>query len=266
MVSPVSSTAPEGGGMLITAADVVSSAADSGQLIPMLEQAESITGKRSPITLADGGYHTGANLIAGELRGQTLVMSERYQAELQEPYFKDHFDYDPSADCYICPHGQRLSFRGLRKSPLDGARSIRVYRARRAACRSCPAFGTCTRDKHCGRALWIGTSNELLRRHRRWMQTDEAKSLYARRKELSEPTFGILKDQMGARRFLLRGLANVRAEFTMLAAAFNLRTLRRLIIRPLKRRLINQKSPSKTCAPQHSILPNNDASIIALAA
>ncbi len=60
------------------------------------------------------------------------------------------------------------------------------------------------------------------------MQTDEARSLYARRRELSEPTFGILKDQLGARRFLLRGLANVRAEFTLIATAFNLRALHRV--------------------------------------
>ena len=33
---------------------------------------------------------------------------------------------------------------------------------------------------------------------------------------------------MGARRFLLRGLANVRAEFVLLATAFNLRTLWRV--------------------------------------
>jgi hypothetical protein len=65
----------------------------------------------------------------------------------------------------------------------------------------------------------------LLRKHRQWMSTDEARVLYARRQELSEPTFGILKDQLGGRRFLLRGLANVRAEFTFMATAFNLRTL-----------------------------------------
>ncbi len=51
---------------------------------------------------------------------------------------------------------------------------------------------------------------------------------YARRKVLSEPTFGILKEQLGARRFLLRGLSNVRAEFFLLATAFNLRTLWRI--------------------------------------
>lgn len=60
------------------------------------------------------------------------------------------------------------------------------------------------------------------------MKTDEALTLYAHRKEMSEPTFGILKDQMNARRFLLRGLANVNAEFNLLATAFNLRTLWRI--------------------------------------
>lgn len=45
------------------------------------------------------------------------------------------------------------------------------------------------------------------------------------RKQTVEPVFGIVKEQMGARRFLLRGLANVNAEWSLLAAAFNLRSL-----------------------------------------
>jgi transposase len=231
MVSPLDQKAVKGNGMLITAAEVVNSAADSGQLVPMLERTEESTGQRAQITLADGGYHTAANLEAGERRGQTLVMAERYQGEVQAPYFKDQFAYHTATDSYLCPHGHRLPFRGLRKSQLTGLRSIRVYRASRTACRTCPAFGVCTKDKRGGRALWIGPSDVLLRQHRQWMRTDEAQGLYARRKELSEPTFGILKDQLGARRFLLRGLANVRAEFALLAAAFNLRTLWRIWVR-----------------------------------
>ncbi len=92
-------------------------------------------------------------------------------------------------------------------------------------CRACPAYGVCTKDKHSGRALWIGPSDALLRKHRQWMTTEVAKRWYARRKGLIEPVFGILKEQLRARRFLLRGLANVRAEFMMLATAFNLRVL-----------------------------------------
>ena len=66
MVSPLAVETAKGNGMLITAAKVVNTAADSGQLAPMLEQAEELTGERVPITLADGGYHTVANLEAGQ--------------------------------------------------------------------------------------------------------------------------------------------------------------------------------------------------------
>ena len=57
------------------------------------------------------------------------------------------------------------------------------------------------------------------------METEEAKRAYKLRKQLVEPVFGIIKEQQGARRFLLRGFANVSAEWTALATAFNLRTL-----------------------------------------
>jgi transposase len=228
MVSPLNPETAKGSGMLITATEVVNSASDSGQLVPMLEQAEELTGQRAPITLADGGYHTAASLEAGERRGQLLVMGERYKDSCTGPYFKDRFDYDAASDSYTCPNGHRLPFRGLRRSRLTGSRSIRIYRASRTACRSCPAFGICTKDKHAGRTLWISSSDVLLLKHRQWMRSDEARSLYARRRELSEPTFGILKDQMNARRFLLRGLTNVKAEFNLLATAFNLRTLWRV--------------------------------------
>jgi len=130
-----------------------------GELVPMLEQAENITGKRSLVTLADGGYHTAANLMAGKDRGQTLVMAERYQAEVHEPYFKDHFDYDPDDDCYICPHHQRLSFRGLRKSPslVCGQSVSTEHRGQPVAAvqPTVPVPGTNVVGEPCGSALLI---------------------------------------------------------------------------------------------------------------
>ena len=60
------------------------------------------------------------------------------------------------------------------------------------------------------------------------MSTSAAQEAYRLRKQLVEPAFGIIKEQQGARRFLLCGLANVGAEWTMLATAFNLRTLYRV--------------------------------------
>jgi hypothetical protein len=60
------------------------------------------------------------------------------------------------------------------------------------------------------------------------MATNEARSALKRRKQLVEPVFGIIKQQQGVRRFLSRGVGNVTAEWTLLATAFNLRTLWRL--------------------------------------
>ncbi len=73
--------------------------------------------------------------------------------------------------------------------------------------------------------MHLGPHDEVLRQHRAWMETGEAKEMYDLRKQLAEPVFGIIKEQLGAHRFLLRGLANVSAEWTVLATAFNLRTL-----------------------------------------
>ena len=186
---------------------------------------EEMTGARVPITLADGGYHTAANLRAGDQRGDVLVMAERYHPGVRGPYFKDRFVYDAATDSYQCPQGQRLPFRGMRKVNGKIRGPFRVYRASRTVCRACPAYGVCTKDAHTGRALWIGPADALIREHRQWMATGETRAMYTQRKQLNEPVFGIIKEQMGARRFLLRGLANVRAEFVVLATAFNLRTL-----------------------------------------
>ena len=102
---------------------------------------------------------------------------------------------------------------------------MRRYRTSGAVCRACPAFGTCTKDARYGRALEIGPHDAALRVHREWMSTEEASRSYERRQGLIEPVFGIIKDQQAGRRFLLRGIANVAAEWTLLATAFNLRTL-----------------------------------------
>lgn len=74
-----------------------------------------------------------------------------------------------------------------------------------------------------------------------WMKTDKARELYTLRQQLNEPVFGTLKDQMGARRFLLRGIANVCAEFTLLATAFNLKTLSRVWNRLKPQTLLGSK-------------------------
>lgn len=57
------------------------------------------------------------------------------------------------------------------------------------------------------------------------LKTQEGKAFYAKRKTTSEPVFGIIKEVMGFRRFLLRGLEAVKGEWRLVCLAFNLKRL-----------------------------------------
>ena len=221
MVSPLASGG-ETTGMLLTAVEVVDQVNDAFQLTPMMEQAEDITGTRTPLTLADAGYYGGRHLEASQHKGQQVAMPDM-AGPLDNPYHKDRFTYDEANDSYICPHGKVLRFS---HSTTNKGVPFRAYRpVSVSSCRTCPAFGVCAKNYKKGRKLEIGPHDRALRAHREWMSTEAARTAYKLRKYLIEPVFGIFKEQLRARRFLLRGLANVKAEWTVLAIAFNLRTL-----------------------------------------
>jgi transposase len=57
------------------------------------------------------------------------------------------------------------------------------------------------------------------------LKTTEGKAFYAKRKTTVEPVFGIIKEVMGFRRFLLRGLEAVKGEWRLVCLAFNLKRL-----------------------------------------
>ena len=57
------------------------------------------------------------------------------------------------------------------------------------------------------------------------LRTPEGKALYALRKQVAEPVFGIIKSVLGFRQFLLRGLESVRAEWSLVTTAWNLKRM-----------------------------------------
>lgn len=92
-----------------------------------------------------------------------------------------------------------------------------------------------------GQRVLFGTGREF-RRPKRWprqpasqrmhrlMRLPWAKAQYARRKTQGERPFAEVKQAMGFRRFMLRGVAKVRGEWDLVAAAFNLRRLQALAL------------------------------------
>ena len=67
-----------------------------------------------------------------------------------------------------------------------------------------------------------------LRRLRRKLRSPAGRQIYARRKAVVEPVFGVLKQQRGMRQFRTKGMAKVAVEFTLAALAYNLTRLHQL--------------------------------------
>jgi len=73
-------------------------------------------------------------------------------------------------------------------------------------------------------AEWPHAHPRLLKMRQK-MRSPEGRKMYARRKGMVEPVFGILKEQRGMRAFRMRGLEKVGIEFTFAATAHNIKRM-----------------------------------------
>ena len=57
------------------------------------------------------------------------------------------------------------------------------------------------------------------------LKTPAGRALYALRKHIPEPVFGIIKSALGFRQFSLRGLNGSRGEWSLVTMAWNIKRL-----------------------------------------
>ena len=173
---------------------------------------------------------------------------------------KDAFVYEQANDCYWCPHGQALKPRTTStEKQVGGTLTCTRYAAPASACAACPLRAKCQSAKADHREISRYQHDDLIEAHTQRMTTPEAKKKYAVRQYRGERPFAHIKQHFCARQFLLRGLNNVRIEWTWLTSAFNLRPLITLLQprpqtgdhprRPLTRQKYRPASPSK---PRHA--------------
>jgi transposase len=216
-------------GQLLTAVDLTNQPHDHELLPGMVDAVEQTTGAAATTMLADTGYFSSSTLEALETAHPevAVLVPDGQAARPDQPYHKDRFTYDPTTDTVTCPKGQTLPFAGLIRRP-DGEPTARRYRAARSVCAACPVLAQCTRSAAKGRSVSLRPDDARLKAHRWRMAAEAAQAVYRRRKTLIEPVFGILKECQDGRRLYLRGLAKVRAEWTLLATAFNYRVLAKI--------------------------------------
>ena len=61
------------------------------------------------------------------------------------------------------------------------------------------------------------------------LRSEEGKQIYRLRKSTVEPVFGIIKEVLGFRQFLLRGTEKVSLEWDLVCTAYNMKRLWGLI-------------------------------------
>lgn len=212
---------------VIVASDLTDAPNDSAQLKPMLEEAaavrETIGTEASPAILADGGYASGPQLEQAAQAGhEVLTPLPSACKNDSDPYHASRFRHDPERKVVICPQGRELPLQRLRQR--DG-QTVEVYRSAQV-CKDCPVRTLCTSDRH-GRTIDIRSGHlriEALRE--RWKSPGTAE-YYALRAATVEPVFAQVKQQMGFRRWSLRGLKKVRAQWAMLCTTWNLQVIYR---------------------------------------
>jgi hypothetical protein len=213
-------------GRIVVAAQVSMQPTDTTLLAPMVREVIATVGVAPGVTVADAGYFEGGNLAAVAEMGATVVVSESNTEATTNPYHRLAFDYDAETDRLRCPTDHWLVFRRVGVTPAGVP--TRRYGGLGKICPTCPAFGSCTKDRVNGRQVKLTEHDNAIQAQRRTREFAAHRIVRKRRKGLIEPVFGTIKTALGGARTMVRGLTNVEAEWKSLALAINLRTLCRV--------------------------------------
>jgi transposase len=237
-------------GDFIAATEVIASVTEHTELVAIVDQVEENFGIRPEVVLGDGHQATGQNITAFENTETELISPLPVAktpaknpavrpdpkvpvAETERPNLplnpqtkkldKACFQYDQETDTYDCPQGQALPFDKSKSKPTASGEPnhFKVYRCE--ACEGCPLHKMCVSDKSKGgRTVSRDEHTEQRERHAAKMATPEKKAQYQKRLHAGEVAFAYIKQVMGVRQFLLRGLAKVKTEWLWACTAYNM--------------------------------------------
>jgi transposase len=236
---------------MIVDCDVIAAPNEQTETLPVVDRIEETFGQKPDRMLADTAHGTGTNLAGMEERGvdfYTPVTSQvpedgnpakRFDfrqpvAEADRPKLprndkkklaKSCFVYDPESDRYYCPMGRPLDYKETKKDQRGGVTvNQRVYRC--ADCVGCVLAGECLDPKaKRGRSIHRDEHEPLREKMAAKMRTPQGSAVYNQRMHIAETPFAIIKNILGVRQFLLRGLEKVRTEWLWVCTAYNIRKL-----------------------------------------
>jgi len=217
---------------MVVAAFLTQSASDAEALIEGIRQTETNTGSKPKQKVADGGYATNRNAAETEQMGVELYSPPGDHAarsvaackrwKIGEAFRPEAFQYREAEDCMVCPAGKILVF-GRRCADEKTGEVRYSYEAKPADCQGCPNKAQCCPLNKKGRTVSRAEMPPAMARLKARMNSEEAKAIYAKRKQVIELVNAWLKAKLGLRQFRLQGLIKNGMELLWACLAFNIR-------------------------------------------
>ena len=198
---------------IIVANDITQDKHDAHQFIPQMQNIkENIKLRKDTKVGVDCGFSSGENIKFAEDNNIDLYVPSRAQAQefdgKEQTLNHDNYEYDAKKNEIIC-EGERYRYSGfyVRKT----GKKIAVFYSKKL--------------KKKKDVPWL--FRERLRMKEK-MEKHESRKVYELRKITVEPVYGNLKENLGFRGFLLRGLEKVKIEFNLACIAHNLQKIWKL--------------------------------------
>ena len=212
---------------LIVAHEVMNVGTDRSLLSHMAKRTKAALETDTLEVVADRGYYKSSEILACDKAGiiVTLPKPQTSNNKAKGQFDKPDFCYLAAEDVYLCPAGERLSYRYTFQE-----RGLTLRRYWTNACPTCAIKEQCTdgRERRISRWEHEEVLDDVQRR------LDEHPEKMHHRRETVEHPFGTIKCWMGYTHFQMKTLKHVGTEMALHVLAYNLKRVMKIIpIAPL---------------------------------
>lgn len=218
-------------GEYIIGVDISSERSDQLTFIPFLDKTQKKLPKKFENIVADSGYESEENYQYLNKNKQNAYIKPQTYEKAKTKKFKNDISkrenmvYDEETDSYTCAYGKKLKVVNskITKSKSGFEISKTIYECE--SCEGCPYKSKCTKAKK-NRQLHV-SKNFIEKRQNSLNNITTEKGILLRmnRSIQVEGAFGVIKQDYGLRKFLLRGKNNVKTEMILLAFGYNINKL-----------------------------------------
>ena len=196
--------------------EVTNNGIDRDQLTSRAKLARTEMGVEKLTAIADRGYYKSEEMLACHEAGITVYVPKTItsSATAHGRFSRDDFIYDPQANEFRCPAGERLIWRF---STVE--RGLKLSKYGSSNCQQCALKENCTPGPQRRVTRWEHeTVLEAMQ-----ARLDRAPEMMRIRRQTVEHPFGTIKAWMGATHFLTKTIGHVSTEMSLHVLAYNMK-------------------------------------------